>query len=281
MNINVENRITSLLNSGFRLRLNNVFGGLSHILKGIFGYAFLAVLIYFIASYLISLVVGLIFPVAQFNQSDMEAVLEGGNQEEIIEYYSNTLSDPNFGLSTFATNLISALLYPIVYSIYVMAYKFDHAQKVSFDDIFVHYRNGKFLNLFLITIIIQIVTSIGFMLCILPGFVVSSMWLLAVPMIIFADADIKEALDRSMKLAFKDFGNFLVFFLCLIGLGIVCAIFGIVLCCVGLAFTMPLFYVLITILVYSLYKEVVGFDVNNQQTDEGFSDIYKDNPYMN
>jgi hypothetical protein len=102
-----------------------------------------------------------------------------------------------------------------------------------------------------------------------------------VPLIIFADADIKEALDKSMKLAFKDFGSFLLLFLSFIGIAIVCAIFGIVLCCVGLFFTMPLFYVLLMILLYSFYKEVVGFDGNEQNPEQPITDIYKDNPYMN
>ena len=281
MNVNAENRIANLLNSGFKVQLNNVFGGLSHILKGIFGYAFLAIIIYSIASYIISLLVGIFFPVPDIDTSELEAIIESGNREDVMEYYSETFSNPNFGISTFATNLISAFLYPIIYSIYVMAYKYDHMQKVSFDDIFIHYKNGKFLNLFLITIIVQILTSIGFLLCIVPGFILSSMWLLSVPLIIFADADIKEALEKSMKLAFKDFGSFLLLFLSFIGIAIVCAIFGIVLCCVGLFFTMPLFYVLLMILLYSFYKEVVGFDGNEQNPEQPITDIYKDNPYMN
>ncbi|HEY4540019.1 MAG TPA: hypothetical protein VIG94_08435 [Faecalibacter sp.] len=281
MNVNTENRIANLLNSGYKVQLNHVFGGLSHILKGIFGYAFLAIIIYSIASYIISLLVGMIFPVPSIDSDEIEAIMEAGNREEIMEYYSETFSNPNFGISTFATNLISAFLYPIIYSIYVMAYKYDHMQKVSFDDIFIHYKNGKFLNLFLITIILQILTSIGFVLCIVPGFILSSMWLLSVPLIIFADADVKEALDKSMKLAFKDFGSFLLLFLSFIGIGIVCAIFGIVLCCVGLLFTMPLFYVIVVVLMYSFYKEVVGFDENDQKPAAPITDIYKDNPYMN
>ena len=111
------------------------------------------------------------------------------------------------------------------------------------------------------------------MLCIIPGFIVSTMWMLAVPLIIFGSADIKDALNYSMKLAFKNFGGFFTVLLMCIGVIIV----GFLLCCIGVIAAIPLVYIII----YVLYKDVIGFsDDNSDEISQLGTDIYKDNPYM-
>ena len=47
-------------------------------------------------------------------------------------------------------------------------------------------------------------------------------------------------------------------------------------CCVGLIGAVPLMFVIH----YTLYKEVIGFDDNQNEIDQIGTDIYKDNPYM-
>lgn len=280
MNHNIEKKVIELENNGFKVSLNHVFGNAGNIFKGIVSYAIVAVIIYAIVTWIIGALVGLVLPMPFIDQSELESVISSGDSELIKDFYIDTFSDTSSMVSPLVSNLLSAVMYPILYSIYTMAYKYDHFQKLDFSDIFIHYKDGKFLNLFLVTIIVQFVASIGLILCIIPGILIYAMWVLAIPLVIFANADIKEALSHSMKLAFKDFGSFILLVLGIIGIAILCVIIGIILCCVGLIVTLPLLYVLIPILIYSLYKEVIGFPEHRSDIEEIGTDIYSDNPYM-
>ena len=262
----IEKKSLELQQNGFQLSLNEIFGTAGDIFKGIAGYAIGAFLIYLFINWLLSLILGLIFPAA--DPEEFVNIAESGDYTAAMDYYLEGSKSVSTGLST----LISAALSPIYLSIYTMARKFDSFKKVDFSDIFVHYRDGKFLNLFLITLIVQFLSGIGLVLCIIPGFIVYTMWILAVPFVIFANASIGEALSHSMKLAFKDFGNFSLITLSMLGISIL----GFILCCVGLIAAVPFLYVLI----YALYKYVIGFDNDKSEIDEIGTDIYSDNPYM-
>lgn len=268
----VENKISELLNSGFKLNINQVFGKAGDIFKGIAGYAIVALILYLIATSLIGWLIELVLPVTALDQDELIELIEAGDYETAAEIYKESLANGG-GISLVLNSLIGSAVLPIMYSIYNMAYKFDHYQNVEFSDLFIHYKNGKFLTLFLTNLVIQIVYSLGLFLCIIPGFIVYTMWILAIPLVIFADADLKTALNSSMKLAFKDFGGFALVVLSIIGIYIV----GFLLCCVGLIAAVPFTYVFI----YVVYKEIIGFPDQRTEIDEIGTDIYKDNPYMN
>ena len=271
MDKKVQERIEEKLQNGFQLKSGQIVEKAWSIFSGIAGYAILALIIYAVTSWVINMLVGLIFPVT-FDEEEIQAVANSGDPNAAIEMYKEIFTNTSTIISVFATNILSAVLYPILFSIYTMAYKYDFNKNPEVSDIFIHYKDGKFLNLFLVTLVVQIVGSIGFMLCLVPGFIVYTMWMLAVPLIIFASADLKEALNYSMKLAFKNFGSFFVVLL----LGIAIIIVGFILCCIGLIPAIPLVYVMM----YVLYKEVVGFDDEQSEIEQIGTDIYKDNPYM-
>ena len=272
MENNLQEKINKQLEIGFKVSASSIIDKAFEIFKGIAGFAILAVIIYIVASWIINSLLGIIFPM-QIDEEEIQAIANSGDIVQIQEYYKDIFASSNFALSSTISTLLSSALYPILYSVFVMARKFDLHQNIEFSDIFVHYKNGKFLNLFLVTLIVQIVGSIGFMLCIIPGFIVSTMWMLAVPLIIFGSADIKDALNYSMKLAFKSFGGFFTVLLMCIGVIIV----GFLLCCIGVIAAIPLVYIII----YVLYKDVIGFsDDNSDEISQLGTDIYKDNPYM-
>ncbi|MEG0696264.1 hypothetical protein [Algoriella sp.] len=272
MENNLQEKINKQLEIGFKVSASSIIDKAFEIFKGIAGFAILAVIIYIVASWIINSLLGIIFPM-QIDEEEIQAIANSGDIVQIQEYYKDIFASSNFALSSTISTLLSSALYPILYSVFVMARKFDLHQNIEFSDIFVHYKNGKFLNLFLVTLIVQIVGSIGFMLCIIPGFIVSTMWMLAVPLIIFGSADIKDALNYSMKLAFKSFGGFFTVLLMCIGVIIV----GLLLCCIGIIAAIPLVYIII----YVLYKDVIGFsDDNSDEISQLGTDIYKDNPYM-
>ena len=272
MENNLQEKINKQLEIGFKVSASSIIDKAFEIFKGIAGFAILAVIIYIVASWIINSLLGIIFPM-QIDEEEIQAIANSGDIVQIQEYYKDIFASSNFALSSTISTLLSSALYPILYSVFVMARKFDLHQNIEFSDIFVHYKNGKFLNLFLVTLIVQIVGSIGFMLCIIPGFIVFAMWMLAVPLIIFGSADIKDALNYSMKLAFKSFGGFFTVLLMCIGVIIV----GLLLCCIGVIAAIPLVYIII----YVLYKDVIGFsDDNSDEISQLGTDIYKDNPYM-
>ena len=272
MENHLENKIKNRLESGFKININEIFSKSTEIFKGIAGYAILALIVYNILSGVLNYFLGFIFPGSGINYTEIIESVQSGDNEELIEtlteYGENTSS-----LSSIISSIVTFALYPIVYSIYTMAYKFDHYKNVEFSDLFVHYKDGKFLRIFLTSVVIYIIGIIGLFLCIIPGIVVYIMWMLAIPLVVFADAKVSEALTYSMKLAFKDFGSFLLFLLAIVGVWIL----GLLLCCVGLIVALPFTYVLI----YVLYKEVIGFTDENSEIEEIGTDIYKDNPYMN
>lgn len=266
MDQNIEKKSLELQQTGFKLNLNQIFGTASEIFKGIAGYAIAATLIYAVLNWMISAILGLFFP--SIDVEEMTSVLENADYEEAINLYVESSN----AFANVISTLLSAALSPILYSIYSMSRKFDSYKKVDFSDIFVHYKDGKFLQLFIVTLIVQIIAGIGLVLCIIPGFIVYTMWMLAIPLVIFANANVGEALSHSMKLTFKDFGNFSVITLSILGIIIV----GLILCCIGVVAAIPFVYVL----VYALYKYVFGFEDNRTEIDEIGTDIYKDNPYM-
>ncbi|MFV0159052.1 hypothetical protein OBK24_11440 [Empedobacter falsenii] len=271
MDKRVQDRIEEKLQNGFQLKAGQVVEKAGDIFKGIAGYAILAVLIYFITLWILNMLVGLVFPISM-DEEEIQAIASSGDPEAVMEMYQEIFSSTSAMVSIFLTNILSAVLYPVLYSIYTMAYKYDYKKNPELSDIFIHYKDGKFLNLFLVTLVVQIVGSIGLTLYLVPGFIVYTMWMLAVPLIIFASADVKEALNYSMKLAFKNFGSFFVVLL----LGIAIIILGFILCCVGLIPAIPFVYVMM----YILYREVVGFDDQQSEIEQIGTDIYKDNPYM-
>lgn len=266
MDQNIEKRSLELQQTGFKLNLNQIFGTASEIFKGIAGYAIAAVVIYGVITWIVNIILGLFLPTV--DPEELAEVMQSGDYSAIANVYFS--GSNNF--ANLISTLVSAALSPIFYSIYSMSRKFDTYNKVDFSDIFVHYRDGKFLQLFILTLILQIAAGIGLVLCIIPGFIVYTMWMLAIPLVIFANANIGEALSHSMKLAFKDFGNFSLITLSILGI----VILGFVLCCIGVVAAIPFVYVL----VYALYKYVIGFDDNKSEIDQIGNDIYKDNPYM-
>lgn len=272
MNQNVEHKIDKILSSGFKINVGDILNKAGDIFKGIAGYAILALVIYYILSGLISFLIGIIFPGSSINYQELIEVISTYDQGYLEEYLMDVGENSNSFL-TILSYVISFALYPIILSIYTMAHKFDTNKKVEFSDLFIHYRDGKFVKIFLVSIITYVLISISFVLCIIPGFIVLAIWLLAIPLIILGDASVGEALNYSMKLAFKDFGSFLLFVLLLIGVWII----GALLCCIGLIVAVPFGYVL----GYVLYKEVIGFPEDKSEIDEIGKDIYKDNPYMN
>ncbi|QTV06215.1 DUF2189 domain-containing protein [Faecalibacter bovis] len=271
MKHNEENNIQQLINGGYKAQFGAAFSDASEIFKGIAGFSILAFIIYFVASTILSSFIGLIIPGNPMNVEDIMEILQSGDENLMNELILEANENPNY-LPSFINYFVQSALYPILYSVFVMARKYDTHLNVDFSDIFVHYRDGKFLSLFLLTISVNIIAAIGMVLCLIPGILVYIFLMLSIPLVIFADANVKEAIKYSYKIVSKDFGTFAVALLAIVGILIV----GFLLCCVGIVAAMPFTYIII----YALYKQIIGFPGESSEIDEIGTDIYKDNPYM-
>lgn len=271
MKTEVQSKVDKLLKDSYQLKLGEVLSKAGDIFKGIAGYAILALLIYAIIYYLLSLIVGLIYSP---DQEELMAISQTGDYDQLMTFYKEEFSNPMFRVSMLANLLVGSLVMPILYSIITMARKYDLKQSIQFSDIFVHYTDGKFAKLYVASLIISIVTSIGFTLCLIPGIFIYGIWLLVIPFIIFADASIGEAFEASRKIAFKSLGSFILAVLLIFAI----LLLGFIMCCVGLIAALPLVYVFI----YVMYKEIVGFD-DVSEIDQIGNDSFKsvNNPYTN
>ncbi len=153
MENNLQEKINKQLEIGFKVSASSIIDKAFEIFKGIAGFAILAVIIYIVASWIINSLLGIIFPM-QIDEEEIQAIANSGDIVQIQEYYKDIFASSNFALSSTISTLLSSALYPILYSVFVMARKFDLHQNIEFSDIFVHYKNGKFLNLFLVTLIV-------------------------------------------------------------------------------------------------------------------------------
>lgn len=209
------------------------------IFKNTFLYCFLAVVIYFILSYLIQLLTG-------FNsQLLVEQIRDSGGDFS----YREIIGAPGFMTYSGANFLVSLLLAPIFVSLIYVANKSNFKQQITVSDIFFAYRQN-FINVVIYALISQIILTISFVVCILPFFFVLPFFMLGYPILLFEKASAFDALKKSFNIAQENYGTILITAL----LAGVISIAGIVLCCVGIYLTIPFFY----IAMYSAYCAYCG-----------------------
>lgn len=209
------------------------------IFKNTFLYCFLAVVIYFILSYLIQLVTG-------FNTTLlMEDMRESGGDFS----YTDIMRTPGFAAYSSVSFFVGLLLAPIFVGLIYIANKSNFKQTITVSDLFFAYKQN-FLNIVIYALITQILLTIAFMMCIIPGILVLPFFLLGYPIIMFENLGAIEALKKSFSIAQENYGTLLLTAL-LAGL---ISIAGLVLCCVGVYLTIPFFY----IAMYSTYCAYLG-----------------------
>ena len=115
---------------------------------------------------------------------------------------------------------------------------------------------GKGFNFFVASllsyILISFFTSIGFLLCIIPGFIVTALYIFTPAFIADKNMDFWEAMEASRKLVSQHLFEMVIFTLVLILISIA----GILLCGIGLFITTPLCFAAIVI----AYNELVGIE---------------------
>ncbi|WDF47500.1 beta-carotene 15,15'-monooxygenase [Chryseobacterium sp. KACC 21268] len=219
----------------------NIITHALEIFKNTFLYCFLAVVIYFLLSYLIQLLTG--FNSALFVE-EMKESSSGGDFG-----YQEIMNTPGFAAYGGVSFFVGLLLAPIFVGLIYIANKSNFKQPITVSDLFFAYKQN-FLNIFIYALITQIILTIAFLMCIIPGFLVLPFFFLGYPIIMFENLGAIEALKKSFSIAQENYGTLLLTAL-LAGL---ISIAGVVLCCVGVYLTLPFFY----IAMYSTYCAYFG-----------------------
>ena len=208
------------------------------IFKNTFLYCFLAVVIYFLLSFIIQMVTGF------DSQLLVEEMTSGGNVD-----YADIIAAPGFAAYTGASFLVTLLLTPVLVSLIYVANKSNFKQPIVVSDIFFAYKQN-FVNIFIYALITQIALTILLFMCILPAVFVMPFFFLGYPILIFEKASAFKKKKKSFDIVQNNYGTILLTAL-LAGL---ISIAGLVLCCVGIYLTIPFAY----IAMYSTYCAYCG-----------------------
>ncbi len=130
---------------------------------------------------------------------------------------------------------------PMTLGFYKMARTAVNGQSVEFSDLFSGFQ--KFLPAFLAYLIIAIFTSIGMIFCILPGILVSLVYMPTYLFILDDNLDFWNAMEASRKMVMNNFGQWLLLLVVLFALNLV----GMLACCVGFVVTAPVSILAITL----------------------------------
>ena len=127
--------------------------------------------------------------------------------------------------------------------------KLIRGQPASFADVFAGFGKA-FGSLTATNIVMTLLVYLGLALCLIPGIYLAIAWVFALPLVIDKKLGFWEAMELSRKVVTKNWWT--VFALALLA-GLIGSA-GIVVCCIGILFTVPLTY---AVLMYA-YEDIFG-----------------------
>lgn len=211
-------------------------------------------ILYVIFAFVISALVSIIFPNSTFNPDMIKEIIENaktGDTESIKEIISS-YQDRSFGdsmISILASLISGALLYPLSAGLLYITHKNNTKQNIEIGDLFIGYRQNT-VNLMIYGLIISVLASIGTMLCLLPGIYIYIVGFVGLPIVFFGNKNISEGLS----LSFSTTNNNLGLAIATAILTFLISISGVLLCGIGVIFTLPFMYAA----AYSLYCALFG-----------------------
>ncbi|MFZ4931341.1 beta-carotene 15,15'-monooxygenase [Chryseobacterium sp. Mn2064] len=204
--------------------------------KGVFGYAVVAMLVYLLGGYVIQLIFGV------DSASMVEEMRSSGGK---FNYWSM----PGVPLYTTASGLFGLLLSPLYVGLIYMVNKYNTKNPIEFSDLFIGYRQN-FVNILIYSLLSGIISTVAFVLCVLPGFFVYPLLLIGYPILLFENASATDALKKSFNIAKENYGIFLLTTF----LGVLISVAGVILCGIGIILTAPF----MMIVMYSTYCAFLG-----------------------
>ena len=159
------------------------------------------------------------------------------------------LDSPEFVSKSSSSFIIGLLLFPLYAGLIYMIHKANSQQEISFSDLFIGYKQ-KTAQIILYGFLSQIIISIGLLLCVIPGIILTAMLFIGLPIVFFENKTAVQALQKSFEIGKANLGT-------LLGITIVAyliGISGVLLCCIGLLASLPFIYAAM----YSAYCAYVG-----------------------
>ena len=250
MNV-TEKRIEEIKREGYDLDFTTVFGNAFENYKKIALMVGLFSLLLGLA-FLVLFAVGFVLIYGMKDASFFENM----NAEQM---QPENFSTPFLIIYLVSVIFLTALFSPITAGFIKIARDAAKGQDVSFGTAFEYYSKPFFKEIFIAIVILTFFTTTFSFLLTLVGIqflggiislIISFFTFLAIPFIIFGNLKAIEAIQASVVVVSKQI-------LILLGLAIVGILFsfmGMIACCIGIIFTMPIIYSLY----YCIYDEVIG-----------------------
>lgn len=256
-----RDRIEEIKKNGYPLSFEIVFDDATRIFKGVAlptGVAFL------LFGILYAIVVSLL---AQ-NNIDTSRLSQNGNFADMVREIQ--LQMENQPLQQKITDAIvrlitGVLMVPMIAGGVGIARDFDTGKDASMGGMFRYFKGHSFSDLFVSALLLNLATigiataaeyllefSVGItVLLLLFNLCLSVLSLMIIPLIIFSGLGPIDAIRDSFAIVYQKFGTV---FLLMIVVSILCML-GLLGCCIGVFFTLPLYCTFI----YGLYKHSIGF----------------------
>lgn len=159
-----------------------------------------------------------------------------------------------FGVIPYIGGMISGIIGmiisgPMAGGLYYYYLRKKRGEAPQIGDIFDGFKIAP-MPLILTAVVSGLLTTLGIFMCIIPGIYLGVAWMFASLLVIDKKLDFWDAMEVSRKVVTKHW--FLVFLVSLVGS--LLAASGIIACCIGILFTMPLYFLMIT----HAYEDIFG-----------------------
>jgi len=150
---------------------------------------------------------------------------------------------------------------PISAGYYLSIKKILDGKQLTFNDFLEGFQN--FVPTMLVFMMVNLLTTIGLALYYLPAVFVATIYLFAMPMVVFGKMNFWEAMESSRVIIMEKFWDALLLILTIVGINIL----GLLTFGVGVLFTLPLSYAIILV----AYQDIYGFEEESEPSHNDFS----------
>ncbi len=231
------------------LDFGDIFGKSIDLFKKTWGQGFLNLL--FAMMFIIPLVIIIYIPIISY------AVAQDGSSIDPDEFPLGIILS-TVGFALVAIVLLGAFIMALKAGFYYVVRKIDEDEEVTFKDHFVFFKAKYLKKTFVLSLISAGIGVLAYILCFLP--IIYVMVPLSLTALIFTfntNLSSSEIIKASFSLGNK---KWLIIFGLLFVSGIMAELIGLLLCGIGIFFTISFVY----LPVYIVYKEVIGFEDDDE-----------------
>lgn len=257
--MNIKNRLEEIKREGYQLDFSTIFSNaLENYKKIALTAGVVLLLVGLFAIILFGAVIGISIMLSNFNIESLENI-----KPEDFEMINLPLQ--YIFIYLIGVILFSGLFSPINAGLIKIASNAYNNQEVSIGTAFEYYKKPIFKDIFVATVLISFFSLtlnslfefidlkfVGGLISI----VISFFTFLTIPFIIFGKLNAIEAIQASFLVVSKQILVLIALMIC----GFLFAMMGVIACCIGIIFTMPILYSLY----FCIYNEAVGIEEENE-----------------